>query len=1128
MLYSNNRNIASKIDEKNITLNLSKNSGLVIDYENDSSLSLSSGNTSTSINRSSSNLEKIYAKTENTDTSKSISQSNLSNNITTQALQPDLIVRNTSNPSSGVAGGTIQVSYEIENQGYGNAGYSFTKFYLSKDLTLGSDDPLLGSDYVGSIPSGYYSPESITLTISSSIATGTYYLVYQTDGYSYVAESNENNNAVAGTIKITKPDLIVQNAVAPTSASVGSTIQLSYQIKNQGAGSAGSSSTYFYLSKDKTLSSNDVYVGSDYINGIAAGVSRAETASLNIGSSIAAGSYYLLYQADGYNNVAESSEGNNVVARAITIKKADLIVQNAVAPSSASVGSTIQLSYQIKNQGSGSAGSSSTYFYLSKDNVLSSTDIYLGSDYINSIAAGVSRAETASLNIGSSIAAGSYYLLYQADGYKDVAESSEGNNVIARAITITATGKPDLVIQNASAPTKVGIGTTIQLSYQVKNQGNSNADYSSTYFYISKDKNVSNDDVYLGSDYVSSLAVSGVSSESTSFYFYSKIAGGSYYLLYKADGSNLVSESNENNNILAKAITITAPDLVIPDASAPTKAAIGTTIKISYQLKNQGNANAGASDTYFYLSRDQTFGNDDISIGYDSENSVAVAASAVISQSTTWTIDKTIASGKYYLLLKADAYGDVTEGNETNNSVYITESITLTPINGGGFNSTTGYGLINAAAAVAKAIGKSTFADVLNLGGENWGADLIKAPEVWAKGYTGQGIVVAVVDSGVDRNHPDLKANIWKNSKEIASNGKDDDGNGYIDDVYGWNFVNKNNNTLDLVNGHGTHVAGTIAGVKNSFGVTGIAHNAKIMPVKVFDDDGKTINNAIPNGIRYAVDNGADVINLSLSSSESYSELKSAIQYAASKGVITVSAASNEGELAPRYPARYANQWGLAVGAISYNKVLTDFSNRAGTTPLTYITAPGDDIYSTYPSNNYEYMPGTSMAAPHVAGVVALILSAKKGLTPAKVRQIIMATSGNGVKPSSSTSSLSASSTSSSKIATSSLSVSSTNARNPILSSLISNNSTESKVAIPNLSSSSNQQNEITISRNHDKFVDTFFWRQFVKSYQSTDSSPNNLAIDADDIKVKPQAKKHKQLLEDYHDWLRNLGGEIA
>ncbi|HYX15073.1 MAG TPA: S8 family serine peptidase, partial [Nostoc sp.] len=131
------------------------------------------------------------------------------------------------------------------------------------------------------------------------------------------------------------------------------------------------------------------------------------------------------------------------------------------------------------------------------------------------------------------------------------------------------------------------------------------------------------------------------------------------------------------------------------------------------------------------------------------------------------------------------------------------------------YNSTNGYGLINGAAAVARGIGQNTFADVPDLGGNNWGADLVKAPEVWAQGYTGKGIVVAVIDTGVDYNHEDLKNNIWTNTKEVAGNGIDDDSNGYIDDNYGWNFSDKNNNTLDN-NGHGTHVSGTIAGENNN------------------------------------------------------------------------------------------------------------------------------------------------------------------------------------------------------------------------------------------------------------------------------------------------------------------------
>jgi subtilisin family serine protease len=144
------------------------------------------------------------------------------------------------------------------------------------------------------------------------------------------------------------------------------------------------------------------------------------------------------------------------------------------------------------------------------------------------------------------------------------------------------------------------------------------------------------------------------------------------------------------------------------------------------------------------------------------------------------------------------------------------KSKTITAKEGGGYNPTSGYGLVNAAAAVAKAVGQNTFADVPNLGGNNWGADLIKAPEAWTKGYTGQGVVVAVLDTGVDYNHSDLKDNIWTNSQEIAGNGLDDDGDGYIDDIHGWNFVNNNSDVMDR-NGHGSHVAGIIAGENKWF-----------------------------------------------------------------------------------------------------------------------------------------------------------------------------------------------------------------------------------------------------------------------------------------------------------------------
>ncbi|MBP5973007.1 S8 family serine peptidase [Brasilonema sp. CT11] len=304
------------------------------------------------------------------------------------------------------------------------------------------------------------------------------------------------------------------------------------------------------------------------------------------------------------------------------------------------------------------------------------------------------------------------------------------------------------------------------------------------------------------------------------------------------------------------------------------------------------------------------------------------------------------------------------------------------------FSKVYGYGLVNAAAAVAGAIGKSPFADVSNVGGYNWGLDRIQAPEVWAKGYTGKNVVVAVVDSGVDYTHTDLDNNIWRNRGEIPGNGIDDDHNGYVDDVIGWNFVGNNNNPMDD-NSHGTHVAGIIAAENNGFGTTGVAYNSQIMPIKVLDNQGAGTSKSIAQGIIYAANNGADVINLSLGGNYS-AEDALAIQYATQRGAIVVMAAGNDGTDKPIYPAALATDWGIAVGAIDQYNYVPNFSNKAGSNnKIDYVVAPGVDIYSTVPNNKYDYKDGTSMATPYVSGVAALMLSANPNLTPNQVRQII-------------------------------------------------------------------------------------------------------------------------------------------
>lgn len=354
--------------------------------------------------------------------------------------------------------------------------------------------------------------------------------------------------------------------------------------------------------------------------------------------------------------------------------------------------------------------------------------------------------------------------------------------------------------------------------------------------------------------------------------------------------------------------------------------------------------------------------------------------------------------GTYYVQVQSYSGSTNYNLNLSATSIPVIPDIT-TPL--GVFNSNYGCGLVNANAAVSRTLNRSTlFPDVPNLGGNNWGRDIINAPEVWNQNITGNGIVVAVVDTGVDYNHPDLDSNIWQNPGEIAGNGIDDDRNGYIDDVRGWDFVSNDNNPMDEnIHGHGTHVAGAIAAERNDFGITGVAYNAKIMPVRVLPAFGGGSLNNIAAGIRYAADNGANVINLSLGN-ELYpsKEENDAIVYANNKGCVVVMAAGNAGNRQPAYPARNADRFGIAVGSIDLNGSMDCDSDRAGSTPLDYVVAPGVDIYSTTPGNTYQNMSGTSMAAPHVAGVAALVLSANPTLTPAQVDYILTTTANrNGV-----------------------------------------------------------------------------------------------------------------------------------
>ena len=286
---------------------------------------------------------------------------------------------------------------------------------------------------------------------------------------------------------------------------------------------------------------------------------------------------------------------------------------------------------------------------------------------------------------------------------------------------------------------------------------------------------------------------------------------------------------------------------------------------------------------------------------------------------------------------------------------------------------------------------------------ELWSLEITHMPEAWAIEKGSPDVVIAIVDMGIDYNHEDLKSKVWINRGEIPDNGIDDDNNGYVDDVRGWDFsdaptlpgrgdyTERDNDPMDET-GHGTHVAG-IAGaeVNNGIGVAGVAWNCKLMALRagfpvagggtfLQDDD-------VSAAIVYAADNGATSINMSWGDIFNAFIIRDALNYAYNKGCVLVAATGNSTKRRVIYPAALRNV--IAVAASDQNGEIAFWSNASATVD---IAAPGNSILSTHINNNYRRLTGTSMAAPQIAGVAALMRSKRPELSNEEIRQLMVAT----------------------------------------------------------------------------------------------------------------------------------------
>lgn len=268
-------------------------------------------------------------------------------------------------------------------------------------------------------------------------------------------------------------------------------------------------------------------------------------------------------------------------------------------------------------------------------------------------------------------------------------------------------------------------------------------------------------------------------------------------------------------------------------------------------------------------------------------------------------------------------------------------------------------------------------------------------------------VIVAVVDTGVDHNHEDLKDIMWTNEKEIPANGIDDDNNGYVDDIHGINTLVRDAQGRATMNTmashwHGTHVAGTIAATQNNgIGIAGVASNVKIMALRTVPDDSDELDSDIVEAYLYAANNGAKIINCSFGKkvNEGGMVVRDTINKISKQGVLVVISAGNDSagpiswynnDVTPKYPAAFDSENTLVIASTTSSGGFSSFTNIG---PRTVdIASPGSNIYSTINGNKYSMASGTSMAAPNASGVAAMVLGYYPHLSNLSLKKVLMET----------------------------------------------------------------------------------------------------------------------------------------
>ena len=617
--------------------------------------------------------------------------------VVVRAPLPELSISSLSASSSSLqAGMATTVYYNVRNTGVNTAvGGHYTGYYLSSDNVFDVSDTYLGEGYIDTVTINGTTRDTALILIPSSTPAGNYYLICYADHRQQQAEQDETNNTRSRSITVRVassspyPDLVVRSAsVGNNTIAPSFTTTVSCTVRNIGSGSSYNYARVgYYLSATPYYNSSMIELWYSSVGILNTGASITVGSNVMIPAGTPAGNYYILFFADDHRVESESDEQNNIDFVSITVTgtantQTDLIVDdpsisagNTIAGLPATpAGNTIDLTSTIKNLGN-STGTSFVGYYLSTDQIYSTSDVYLGNEFVGSLLANGSSVETSTVTIPVATSAGTYYILFRADYQGQISERLENNNVVAVPFSVMAP-VADLVAQNTFVSTSVAAaGDFIGVRCNVANIGAGFASGTNIGYYLSTVPTYTNAAIFLGAEYIPSLWPSAVVQKSTVLPIGLATPSGTYYLLFYADHEGLELESNDGNNIATQTITIIGnplyqPDVIVEHPSIATSSLIGgnsTTVDCS--IRNQGGINAHAALTGYYLSADTLFDPTDVLVG--TSNMTPINSNDTLLQTTTITIANNTALGNYYVLYIADHLNTLSESNNNNNLAYV-------------------------------------------------------------------------------------------------------------------------------------------------------------------------------------------------------------------------------------------------------------------------------------------------------------------------------------------------------------------------------------------------------------------------------------------------------------------------